>query len=79
MWKLIMRGARGTPFVDVGSYASIAEAADVILRNESTSIGPLFLRVSVMAMFEPESDADILSNLSYQGAKHYYELTRSAN
>ncbi len=74
-----MRGARGTPFVDVGSYASITEAADFILRNEDDILGPLFLRVSVMPMLRPESDAELLSCLAYQGKKHYYELTRSAN
>jgi hypothetical protein len=79
MWKLIMRGARGTPFLDVGSYASITEAAEAILKNEGTVDFALFLKVWVDTAAIVESDAEILSHLSYQGAKHYYELTRKAN
>ncbi len=41
MWKLKMRGARGTPFVEAGNYASLAEAADVILKMEN-DVGWLF-------------------------------------
>jgi len=75
-----MRGARGTPFVEIGSYASLNEAADVILENEGGSLGPLFLRASVSSTLFPEwTDAYILSNLCYQGRKHYYELSRTAN
>ena len=80
MWKLSMRGARGTPFTDLGSFASLNEAARVILKNEGDSLGPLFLRVAVAPlMFDNWTDADILSTLEYQSAKHYYALTRSAN
>ena len=35
MWKLIMRGARGTPFTDQGTYASIVDAAAAIAEMEN--------------------------------------------
>ena len=79
MWKLTMRGARGTPFVEVGSYASITDAASEILKTEGTVDFALFLRVWVDTAAIIESDAEILSNLTYQGRNHYYELTRAAN
>jgi hypothetical protein len=80
MWKLSMRGARGTPFVELGSFASLNDAARVILENESNPLGPLFLRVSVAPLtFEEWTDVDILSTLEYQSAKHYYSLTRDVN
>jgi hypothetical protein len=78
MWKLIMRGARGTPFTELGSFANLADAARVILENEGDPLGALFFRVYVDPPMQ-RSDADILSNLAYQGAKHYYVLTRSTN
>ncbi len=75
-----MRGARGTPFTELGSFASLNDGARVILENEGDPLGPLFLRVSVSPlMFEEWTDADILSTLEYQSAKHYYSLTRDAN
>ena len=79
MWKLTMRGARGTPFVEVGSYASITEAASAILKIEDTVDFALFFRVWADTAAIIESDAEILSHLTYQSAKHYYELSRSAN
>ena len=75
-----MRGARGTPFTELGSFASLNDAARVILEKEGNPLGPLFLRLSVSPiMFEDWTDADILSTLEYQSAKHYYALTRDAN
>ncbi len=75
-----MRGARGTPFTDLGSFASIAEAAETVRKMEGDDKGWIFFRVSVYTLNEePTSDADVLSHLSYQGAARYYELTRSAN
>jgi len=75
-----MRGARGTPFAELGSFANLNDAARVILKHESNPLGMLFLRVSVSPlMFEEWTDADILSTLEYQGAKHYYALTRDTN
>jgi hypothetical protein len=75
-----MRGARGTPFTELGSFASLNDAARVILENEGDPLGPLFLRVSVAPLtFEEWTDADILSSLEYQSAKHYYSLTRDVN
>ena len=81
MWKLSMRGARGTPFTELGSFASLNDAARVILEKEGQdSTDVLFLRVSVAPMtFDDWTDADILSTLEYQSAKHYYALTRDAN
>jgi hypothetical protein len=79
MWKLEMRGARGTPFEELGSFASIAEAAETVSKMERQDNGWIFFRVSVYTLNEePTSDADVLSHLSYQGAARYYELTRSA-
>jgi hypothetical protein len=64
----------------MGSFASLNDAARVILEKEGNPLGPLFLRVSVAPLtFEEWTDADILSTLEYQGAKHYYALTRDAN
>jgi len=77
MWKLKMRGARGTPFVEAGNYASLAEAADVILKMEN-DVGWVFFNVPVGTL-TPMSDAEALSCLTYQGKKHYYVVTRSAN
>jgi hypothetical protein len=80
MWKLSMRGARGTPFEDVGSFASIASAAEAICKMENKSNGWVFFNVSVYRLNEePTSDAEVLGHLSYQGRAHYYELQRSAN
>jgi len=59
MWKLTARGARGTPLAEIGTYASIAEAAEVILNLEN-DVGWLFFRVSVTTL-TPMSDADALS------------------
>jgi hypothetical protein len=77
MWKLAMRGERGSPFVELGSYANIGDAARVILETENNPLGALFFRVYV----DPpslSSDAEALSRLEYQGAKRFYVLTRSA-
>jgi hypothetical protein len=54
-----MRGARGTPFEQLGSFASIAEAAETISKIES-DYGWIFFRVSVYTLNEePTSDADV--------------------
>ena len=75
-----MRGARGTPFTELDSFASLNDAARVILENEGNPLGPLFLRVSVAPLtFEEWTDADILSSLEYQSTKHFYSLTRDTN
>lgn len=55
-----MRGARGTPFTDLGTFASLNDAARVILENEGDPLGPLFLCVSVAPLtFGEWTDADI--------------------
>lgn len=72
-----MRGARGTPFAEIGEYASLTEAADVILNMED-DVGWIFFNVPV-STWAPMSDAEALSCLTYQGKKHYYEVTRNAN
>jgi hypothetical protein len=80
MWKLQTRGARGTPFEELGSFASIESAAEAISKMESVANGWIFFRVAVYTLNEvPTSDADALSLLSYQGRTHYYELSRDAN
>lgn len=80
MWKLAMRGARGTPFTDQGSYASIVEAAEAICKMEDDLNGWVFFRVPVNALdVESTSDAAVLSHLEYQSTTRFYELTRSAD
>jgi hypothetical protein len=78
MWKLVMRGERGTPLVDVGSYASIGDAAEVILNTEGNPLGALFFRVYVDPPMGA-SDAEVLSRLEYQSPKRFYLLTREAH
>jgi hypothetical protein len=79
MWKLTARGARGTPFAEIGTYASIAEAAEAISKIEDDLNGWVFFRVPVLTWNEePSSDAEVLSHLEYQSATRFYELTRSA-
>jgi hypothetical protein len=77
MWKLKARGARGTPFAAIGEYASLADAASAILRMEN-DVGWVFFNVPVGEL-NPESDAELLSCLTYQGTRRYYMLERSAN
>jgi hypothetical protein len=77
MWKLRARGARGTPFAEIGEYASLVDAASAILRMENDA-GWVFFNVPVGEL-NPGSDAEILSCLTYQGKARYYELERSAN
>jgi hypothetical protein len=80
MWKLFMRGQRGTPLKELGSFASIAEAAETVRKRERHDNGWIFFKVPVYTLNEePTSDADVLSHLTYQGSAHYYELMRSAN
>ena len=38
MWNLVMRGERGSPFTDLGNYASIADAARVILKTAKNCV-----------------------------------------
>lgn len=64
MWKLIMRGARGTLFTDQGTYASIVDAAAAIAQMESEPLLWIVLRVPVDLYKEP-SDAEVLSHLTY--------------
>lgn len=74
-----MRGARGTPFEDLGSHASLTDVAETIQKIENNHEG-IFLRVWVDPInpLHPADDAAALSSLDYQTAKHYYSLTRSA-
>jgi hypothetical protein len=56
MWKLQMRGARGSPFTDLGSYDSINDAARVILETENTPLERGFFSVfmpTLLACFSP--------------------------
>ena len=72
------RGARGTPFEEIGTYGSLTEAADAILKMEDDWAGWFPFEV-IVDTHKPKSDADALSCLTYQGKAHYYELRRSAN
>jgi hypothetical protein len=80
MWKLEMRGARGTPFTDLGSFASINDAARVITQTEGKPLEAIFFRVYAdpLGVLFP-TDKDVLSRLDYQTATRYYVLSRSAN
>ena len=74
-----MRGARGTPFKELGSYASIVEAAEAIGKIEDDLNGWVFFRVPVFTWNEePSSDAEVLSHLKFQSTTRFYVLTRSA-
>jgi len=75
-----MRGARGTPFSDLGSYASLVEAAETIQKAENNDDGILFrVWVDPINPLSPADDAAALSSLDYQTAKHYYHLARAAH
>ena len=80
MWKLSKRGARGTPFEDVGSYASLTDVAEATQKIENNNEG-IFFRIWVDPInpLSPANDAEAFSDLDYQTRKHYYSLTRSAN
>ena len=79
MWKLIARGERGSPFAELGSYASLGDAARTILETENDpSLGAIFFRVYVDPV-DPPSDAKALSRLEYQSATRFYLLTRDAH
>jgi|HubBroStandDraft_2_1064218.scaffolds.fasta_scaffold886677_1 hypothetical protein len=79
MWKLEMRGARGTPFTDLGSYASINDAARRVLQTENNPLGAIFFRVYAdpAGVLFP-TDKDVLSRLDYQSDTRYYVLSRTA-
>lgn len=79
MWKLVVRGARGTPFKELGNFASITEAAEVIGKREKEEGFVFFRVVADLWREKPYSDAEILSCLEYQSTTHYYALTREAN
>ena len=79
MWKLEMRGARGTPFTDLGSFASINDAARAVLKTENDQSGGIFFRIYAdpSGVLFP-TDKDVLSRLDYQTATRYYVLSRVA-
>ena len=77
MWKLTARGERGTPFAELGSFASIDAAAQTIIKTEDDANGVIFFRVYVDPTRTP-SDAEVLSRLEYQSAKRFYLLTRGS-
>ena len=56
MWKLTARGERGSPFAELGSFASIDLAAQKIIDTEDDPHGGVFLRVYVDPTHAP-SDA----------------------
>lgn len=81
MWRLTMRGERGSAWVEVGSFESIASAALRIIKLESKPsqpAGSIFFRVYADPLME-KSDAEILSRLEYQSPTNFYLLERQAN
>jgi hypothetical protein len=78
MWKLTARGERGSAFAELGSFASIDDAAQTIIKAEDDHHGAIFFRVYVDPTRTP-SDAEVLSRLEYQSAKRFYLLQRSAH
>ena len=80
MWKLIARGERGSPFTELGSFASINDAAQTIIKTEGDpSLGAIFFRVYADPLVTKSDDATVLSRLEYQSAKRFYLLTRQTN
>jgi len=78
LWKLEMRGARGTPFIDLGSFASINDAAGAILKTENSPSAGVFFRVYAEPSGElAPTDKDVLSRLDYRSETRYYVLTRT--
>jgi hypothetical protein len=79
MWKLTARGERGSPFTELGSFASIGDAAQTIIKTEADpSLGAIFVRAYVDPL-SAKSDAEILSRLEYQSGQRFYLLTRQTN
>jgi hypothetical protein len=80
MWKLIARGERETPFAELGSFASIDQAAQTIIKTEDDAgaTGAIFFRVYVDPTRTP-SDAEVLSRLEYQSTTRFYLLKRDAH
>ena len=78
MWKLIARGERGSPFAELGSYASLGDAARTILETRMTHHSQRFSSVCMLPV-DPPSDAKPLSRIEYQSAKRFYVLTRDAH
>lgn len=79
MWKLEMRGARGTPFTDLGSFVSINDAARAVLKTENDQSEAIFFRVYAdpTGVLFP-ADQDVLSRLDYQTAARYCVLWQVA-
>lgn len=78
-WKLTARGERGSPFAELGDFASIGDAARTIIETEDDpSLGGIFFRVYVDPTRAP-SDADVLARLEYQSERRFYLLTRNAH
>lgn len=73
-----MRGARGTPFTDLGSFASINDAAGAILKAENSPSAGVFFRVYAEPLGElSPTDKDVLSRLDYRSETRYYVLSRT--
>jgi len=83
MWQLKARGARGTPFEEIGAYPTIADAARQILKLEGGSDFALSFRVHVDTFGTltngDTSDAEFLSRLEYQSPARFFLLTRRMN
>jgi hypothetical protein len=80
MWKLTARGERGTPFNELGDFASINDAAREIIKTEGGSApGGVFFRLWVDPLVAKSNDAAILSRLEYQSGQRFYLLTRQTN
>lgn len=78
MWKLVVREGKGRKFATLGSYASLGEAAQVIVETEGDRLATIFFRVYI----DPSghfSDAEALSRFEYQSARRFYLLTRIAH
>jgi hypothetical protein len=78
MWKLTARAERGSAFAELGSFASIGDAARTILKTGDDPHGATFFRVYANPLRAP-SDAEALCRLEYQSTKRFYLLTRNAH
>jgi len=70
MWKLKARGERGSPFVELGDHASLADAARIILKTEDEPHCAVFFRVYVDPTQET-TDADAPCRLAIPDAETF--------
>jgi hypothetical protein len=53
MWKLVIRGERGSPFTELRTYANLGDAARAVLKTENDPHGAIFFRVYINPSNQP--------------------------